>query len=136
MKSKRFYIAYLLLCVSLVMLIAAVIPHHHHQGYFCIQNDLQQCSSQGASEHGGCMDCKSCCITNFQCSIPTDDDTQANISIRYSFESLLFTFTSFLSLPDREGAERIKNYFCYLEKLHATYISNAVGLRAPPFAAI
>ena len=129
--------------VSMVMLTASVLPHHHHREILCLQHDAEACRcSDGCHEHhehhqheGHCSHdkhaCGSDCITHFQTLTP--DKASVDVSPEYSFCSLLYTLSDFLSISFPVLEKKANLSFFYLEKLHSTCIGHVIGLRAPPF---
>lgn len=134
MKKVKYPISWFLLVVSIVMLIASVFPHHHHSGLVCLQPDTEQCDlsspSSSSTSSGQATDCKTCCITKFQCAVP-DHQWAVHLEPQVAFEPVLFALASGCLCPEYPGSIRICPSF-YQEKLHSTHLSRALGLRAPP----
>lgn len=135
--KQRKYIAWILMVVSMVMLIATVLPHHHHQDFLCMHSKSATCECSGGclahqSDGYGTHEHQACdagCVTNFQTIAP--DDVSDDVAPDYSFCSLLYTVADILSIPLYES--RGTYFISYLETLHSTCMPHVMGLRAPPF---
>lgn len=134
MKRKR-NIAWILMLVSMVMLVAVVLPHHHHQHILCLHNDVSACkcdcgdgkTNHDTQEHHACEDH---CITNFQSVTP--DEADEDVTPGYTLCQLLYTSADVLSMQMTWTDTNEKYISYYLEKLHATCLPHGLGLRAPP----
>lgn len=137
MKGRR-YIAYLLMAVSMLMLMASVLPHHHHREILCLQHDVTVCdypygthsAEEGASapEHR----CPSGCVTQFHGIQP--DPLQETVSPDISFCSLLYAVSDVWLHLWQHAEPPTPPLPPYVERLHAIGLSLTQGLRAPPVA--
>ncbi|RGN43703.1 MULTISPECIES: DUF6769 family protein [unclassified Bacteroides] len=129
--KQRINIAWLLMMVCMIMLTASVLPHHHHKGLLCLQHDAteKECSAPVEQDSHNSSTCKACCVTKFNCARPDSDDS---IVPDYTLESVLFTLTDIYLLPLLQEECLIDTSY-YYEHLHSRHVSDAVGLRAPPF---
>ncbi|MEG1685992.1 MAG: DUF6769 family protein [Bacteroides sp.] len=128
MRKKR-YISVVLMFVSFIMLTASVLPHHHHYELLCLQHDVDVTQTCDAGhQHDEQNTCKDCCITKFHSVAPQH---QVDLQSHYPLVIDLFRVTDVLNLllSEEEG----HNYQSfYIEFLHSTRVSSALGLRAPP----
>ena len=138
MKRNKF-IAWLLVVVSMVMLIASVMPHHHHQDFLCMHSSMNSCdctceggghSPADARCTHGHQGCDADCVTNFQIVTPEDADVDMSDE---AFCSLFYSSVDILSIPLPLQDVKASYESLYLEKLHITCQPHVMGLRAPPF---
>ncbi len=139
MKKER-WIAYMLLGVSFVMLVASVFPHHHHADGICMLNDVpafcSACSGDGLSQacdcgchHSRTTGCADDCVTKFICSAPVPIQ---HLSPDFTLITL-FCFAADLLMQERLF-ETSDAYSPYVESLHGIDWVTSGGLRAPPCA--
>ena len=135
MKQKR-YIAWMLVVVSMVMLVASVLPHHHHQHLLCLDNDVETCACTCEDHHAPDADhhegCEGHCITHFVSVTP--DTMQDYVSPDYTFCQLIYTLADVMSVSLPVLDLKANPSYFYLEKLHSTCLGHVRGLRAPPVA--
>lgn len=130
MKTHNRHAAYLLLLLSILMLGVPVIPHHHHaDGLLCMKNDVHAgcCTPSPDEAESHC-----CCDTGcpaahfFQQRPDISPDIPQPLSCDVFFlpsellASLIFHNPTHSHTP------------IYIEALHDTRLSRAMGLRAPP----
>lgn len=133
MENKR-YICIFMLFISVVLIAMPAIPHHHHgNGIICMKDDIKDidcCSSHHTHHHqedDPC--CNGDCAANFLSSTPILDTE--DIQPQFTFIQTLFT-ESLLRFLTQPVEKDVYNDFVYVESLHGTYLTRAVGLRAPP----
>lgn len=133
MNRSKHFITYLLMLVSLILLVAPAIPHHHHgTEVICMKNDLPKGDCCGGHSHHHTADdacCNGDCMTRFHSTnLSSNSDS---MQPHFLFAVILFTdpLLKLLTEPllSKEWVASI-----YLEHLHGTWTSHAVGLRAPP----
>ena len=144
MKRRR-YIAWMLMLVSMVMLVASVLPHHHHRELLCLQHDVTEecvctctaeCTCPECAKHhhatadGGHRNCGAGCVTKFNSLTP--DKGHDVLSPEYAFCSLLYTLSDAWMFALQLSEDKTSHHTCYLEKLHSTCLPHVKGLRAPP----
>ena len=131
MKRKR-RLAWVLLTVCMVMLVASVFPHHHHADLtLCLHADMDTCAPgcpDVPHSHPCGTDCGNACVTFFRCSVP-----QHTPSVRPVVSHL---FHLFLMPPARRlqpvEVQTLCRVSCYVERLHPVEGRHVHGLRAPP----
>lgn len=143
MKRRR-YIAWMLMLISMVMLVASVLPHHHHREFLCLQHDVTECACACAAgctcpecaEHhhatasGEHQHCGAGCVTKFNSLTP--DKGQDVLSPEYAFCSLLYALSDAWMFALQLSEDNTSHNTYYLEKLHSTCLPHVKGLRAPP----
>ena len=134
MKTKKRYIVYFLMFISMLMLVVPVIPHHHHSnGRICMKNDItpEKCCTnhQQHSCKDHCCCGTGCVTTHFFQRAPSSDDGLAGPDFPLVITLFSEPLLKLLTLPESNGY-RQENI--YQEKLHGTYLTRATGLRAPP----
>jgi len=133
-RKNRNTINYLLLIISLLVVIAPIIPHHHHaDGVICMKGDFypEHSNDKSTQPHqSDNADCTSACISQLKTLQPE----KGSLNVDLSFSGTLFfivplLLTCLCSL--KKSNQKIFSF--YRERLDKTYISNVLGLRAPPY---
>ncbi|MCD7900019.1 MAG: hypothetical protein LUH22_09130 [Bacteroides sp.] len=129
------YIFAFFMFVSLILVVMPTMPHHHHSdGRICMLDDIQadDCCTHHHPHHHPYDDpcCTGDCLTQIIKAEVAHQDTDL-IQAAYIHTITLFSIsllkylTPPLEIPDFDD-------YVYRESLHSTFITRAVGLRAPP----
>lgn len=125
--KRRKVITLFLLFVSIMVLTIEVIPHHHHNGTPCL---LVLETEQTDQEHGNCNKCSCDCLTSFYAADLSGHSHHESYCNHFPSIILFADLVSFYLNQPEESVPIISPVF--IESLHATQVTCAVGLRAPP----
>ncbi len=150
---KQVATAFMIVCVSILVLALAIVPHHHHDGLPCFTIENLFNHNSDCDHHNNCDNDHSCCGHHHHESdaeddnecvldqlefIATIDQKPVNICAvcqhshdYYLLQAVLIGFTEDFSLPDEFKENR---QIPYLVNYHSVFASRSLGLRAPPVA--
>ena len=131
MRTKR-YITYFLFFISMIMLVVPVIPHHHHaDGLICMKNDITKdcCDPSHSPNNEHCCCDTGCVTTQFVQQTPSTNNAWTHLDSQWIATLFIEPLSILLQLPEKNV---IKQDCIYFESLHGTFITCAMGLRAPP----
>lgn len=126
MKQRR-AITFLLLFVSLMVLAIEAVPHHHHRGVPCFGTaETEQPNTEDDGHHSK-SECD--CLASFYAAEKGGHTHHESYCNHFPSITLFGDLVSFCLMSE----ESIPiTYSIFIESLHATHVSCAIGLRAPP----